>query len=328
MTSDKVNQDNILVVDGESIAQGEYKQVKLLVGRLPSDTQISILAHVYRGKEDGPVLLLQGGVHGDEINGVETIRRIIEADTLSAIKRGTVIAIPLLNVFGFINFSREVPDGKDVNRSFPGSSTGSLASRIARNLTKKILPHVEYAIDLHTGGASRYNYPQVRYSKGNKESFELANVFGSQYIIEKATIPNSFRRACKELGIPAIVYEAGESIRLNGFAITNAIHGINNVLAHFGMIDNPNPSFAHNKYHVQKTSWIRASFSGLFIWTKSSGQAVMKGEPIGFIKDPFGNKSVTVTSTKDGHIIGHNNASVVNQGDALFHIGYEVKEIE
>ncbi len=317
--------NNILTVDGNDIQPGEYKQVKLLVGRLPSDTQISILCHVYRGKESGPSLLLQGGVHGDEINGVETIRRMIEAGTFEQIVKGTIIAIPLLNVFGFINFSREVPDGKDVNRSFPGSSKGSLAARVANTLTRKIMPHIDYAIDLHTGGASRYNYPQVRFSKGVSESFELAKVFGSRFLIEKATISHSFRKICKDRKIPVIVYEAGESIRINNFAISSAIVGIRRILNHFEMVDFNTDTSKEDSIFIKKTIWVRASFSGLFLWTKSSGQAVLKGETIGYLKDPFGNKSVKVTANKDGHIIGHNNASVVNQGDALFHIGYDTE---
>lgn len=314
-----------LTVDGTDIMPGEYKQVKLLVGRLPSDTQISILCHVYRGEEDGPVVLLQGGVHGDEINGIETLRRMVEAGTFEQIKKGSIIAIPLLNVFGFINFSREVPDGKDVNRSFPGSSRGSLASRIANTLTRKIMPHVDYAIDLHTGGASRYNYPQVRFSKGVPESFELAKVFGSRFIISKGTISHSFRKICKDRKIPVIVFEAGESIRINNFAISSAIIGIKRILNHFEMIELKEDIGKEQCIFIKKTIWVRASFSGLFLWTKSSGQAVLKGETIGYLKDPFGNKSVKVIANKDGHIIGHNNASVVNQGDALFHIGYDTE---
>jgi len=317
--------ENKLTVDGNDILPGEYKQVKLLVGRLPSDTQISILCHVYRGKEEGPVILLQGGVHGDEINGIETLRRMVENGTFEQIKKGTIIAIPLLNVFGFINFSREVPDGKDVNRSFPGSSKGSLASRIASTLTRKIMPHVQYAIDLHTGGASRYNYPQVRFSKGVDKSFELAKVFGSKYVISKGTIARSFRKICKDRNIPVIVYEAGESIRLNGFAISCAITGIRRTLHHFEMVEFKEDIEKEKSIFIKRTTWVRASFSGLFLWTKSSGQSVLKGESIGYLKDPFGNKSVKVIANKDGHIIGHNNDSVVNQGDALFHIGYDTE---
>ena len=314
----------ILNIDNNLIERGEFKTIRILVGRLPSDTRIFIQAHVYRSENPGPVVLFLGGVHGDEINGMEIIRSSIERGYLEHITSGTVIAIPLLNVFGFINFSRDVPDGKDVNRSFPGSSTGSLASRIARTLTKIILPHVNYAIDFHTGGSSRYNYPQVRFAKSDQKSAQLAKAFNSPLLIEKGMIKNSFRKAAFDLNIPVIVYEGGESIRLDGYAIEKGIEGIKNVLFYLGMT-NIKPGPKEKSVLIKKTTWIRSKFSGLFIWTKKSGAWIVKGEPIGVIKDPFGMKSVLVLSTRDGVIVGHNNASVVNQGDALFHVGYETE---
>jgi predicted deacylase len=321
------NKAQPLVIDGTIIKPGEYKVLKIVVGRLPTDNQISIHCHIYRGKKPGPVILLQAGVHGDEINGIETLRRMISDGTFKSIQKGTVIVIPLLNVFGFINFSREVPDGKDINRSFPGSSKGSLASRIASKLTQKIIPHVNYAIDLHTGGADRYNYPQVRFSKGNKESEEIAKAFGVKYLIKKSTISHSFRRICKNRKIPMVVFEGGESFRTDNYVIEQATRGIKNVLNHFSMLEFNDGFGADKKILIKKTIWQRAAYAGLFQWTKSSGQQVKKGEKIGHLNDPFGNKSIKVIAKRDGHIIGHNNASVVNQGDALFHIGYETETI-
>ncbi len=314
-----------LVIEKQSILPGEFRTIKINVGRLPSDTRIDIIAHVYRGMEDGPTLLLLGGVHGDEINGIEIVRNTIASGKLEQIQRGTIIAIPVLNIYGFINFSREVPDGKDVNRSFPGSTSGSLASRVARTLTKRILPYVDYALDFHTGGASRYNYPQIRYTKGYPASKELALAFKAPYSIENALIPKSFRRAAKDLDIPSVVFEGGESIRLDGYAINVAQKGIYRVLKHLNLLDEPGEEPDYPQIFIKKTSWIRASFSGMFLWSKQSGNYVKVGEPLGTIFDPFGSKSVAVNSKYEGYIIGHNNASVVNQGDALFHIGYESK---
>ncbi len=321
------NQSTPLVIDGTEINPGEYKIVKIIAGRLPSDNQISIHCHIYRGRQPGPVILLQGGIHGDEINGIETLRRVVSKNTLKRITKGTVIVIPLLNVFGFINFSREVPDGKDINRSFPGSSKGSLASRIASKLTQKIIPHVTYAIDFHTGGGDRYNYPQVRFSKGNIESENIAKAFGVKYLINKSTISHSFRRICKNRKIPMVVFEGGEAFRMDNYVIDHASRGIRNVLNYFGMLDYEDSISGKTKYLFKKTIWQRAAYAGLFQWTKSSGQAVKKGEIIGHLSDPYGNKSLKVIAKRDGHIIGHNNASVVNQGDALFHIGYETETI-
>ncbi len=321
----KHNHENSMVIEGNEIGPGDSKSISINVGRLPSDTRINILAHVFRSKNPGPCILLLGGVHGDEINGMEIVRRTIELGTLDALNRGTVIAIPLLNAFGFINFSREVPDGKDVNRSFPGSTSGSLASRVARTLTKKILPYVDFALDFHTGGASRYNYPQIRYTKTDSKAEYLAKIFAAPYTIQKPLIVKSFRKAAKTMNIPAIVYEGGESVRLDGFAITKGIEGLNRVLGEFKMIEF-NPEAAQSLL-FKKSAWIRAPYSGLFIWTQKSGVHIKKGEPLGVIKDIYGTKSVQVISKMEGYIIGHNNASVVNQGDALFHIGLEYQNL-
>ncbi len=310
-----------IVIDGHDIFPGEQKLVEINVGRLPSNTRIDIEALVYRSKNPGPTVLLIGGIHGDEINGIEIVRRFIDQDISRYLQRGSIIAIPVLNIFGFINFSREVPDGKDVNRSFPGSSRGSLAARVASTLAKKILPFVDVALDFHTGGASRYNYPQTRYTKGDTKSKEIASLFNAPYTIEKASMAKTFRKTCRDLGIPVVVYEAGESIRLDGYSIESGLDGVRKVLIGLDMFD-PMPNVQQRKsVTITKTAWVRAAFSGIFIWSKGSGTYVRKGEPLGTINDPFGSKSVTVISKRDGYVIGHNNASVVNQGDALFHIG-------
>ncbi len=317
------NFEEPIVIDSHSIFPGEYGLVRLNVGRLPSDTKIDVVAHVYRGKNPGPCVLVIGGIHGDEINGIEIVRRTIESGMFEDIDSGSVIVIPLLNVFGFINFSREVPDGKDVNRSFPGSNRGSLASRVAATLTKKILPYVDVALDFHTGGASRYNFPQLRYSRIDKKAEELALVFGTKFIIQKPLIPKSFRKAARMQKISTLVYEGGESVRLDGFAISTAIDGIKRVMAHLDMVHLPVSGNDAKSIIIKKTSWLRAPYSGIFIWSKKSGNYIKKGEPLGIINDPYGNKYVTVRATKEGYIIGHTNASVVNQGDALFNVGYE-----
>ncbi len=310
-----------IIIDSVTIEVGQEETVKIIVGRTPSDNQITITTHVYRSKNPGPTILILGGVHGDEINGIEIVNQMIFDKEFENLEFGTVIAIPLLNVFGFNNFSRDVPDGKDVNRSFPGSSSGSLASRVANTITKKILPYVDYAVDCHTGGSSRYNHPQIRVAKIEEKAMEMAKAFGAPYTIISATIPNSFRRITKERGIPTVVYEAGESIRLCGLSIQKGKEGIRRVLEYLGYkIGDPSQETPSTTL-IPKSTWIRATQAGIFTWSKSSGHYVQKGEPIGTIKNPYGTKHITVFSKHDGHIIGHNNASVVNQGDALFHIG-------
>lgn len=318
------NPTDAIVIDNNSIEVGQSETMKLIVGRTPSDSQISIITHVFRSKNPGPTLLLLGGVHGDEINGIEIVNQLVLEGYFKHIERGTVIAIPLLNVFGFNNLSRAVPDGKDVNRSFPGSSGGSLAARVASTLTRKILPYVDYAIDSHTGGSARYNHPQIRVTKKVPEGIELAKVFAAPYTIESATIPNSFRRITRDLNIPTLVYEAGESIRLCGFSIQKGKEGIKRVMDYLQYKNPDEMGEIPSTTIIEKSRWIRATQAGIFIWSKSSGHFVRKGEPIGIIKNPYGTKYITIFSKYDGHIIGHNNASVVNQGDALFHIGLSI----
>jgi len=316
-----------IVIGNESIFPGEEAVVKINVGRLPSDTRIDLVANVFRSKNPGPCLLVIGGIHGDEINGIEIVRKSLELELYSNLESGSVIVIPLLNVFGFINFSRDVPDGKDVNRSFPGFKKGSLASRVAYALTTKILPYVDLAIDFHTGGSSRYNYPQIRYYNKDEKAEELAMVFGTKFLIQKSLISKSFRKIALENKISAIVFEGGESVRLDGLSIDTGINGLKRVLAKLNLSHHQSFNNANSSLIIKKTTWLRAPYSGIFIWSKKSGNFVKKGEPVGELKDPYGNKSITVSATKDGYIIGHNNASVVNQGDALFHIGYEYDKL-
>ena len=314
-----------MLIDGQLFKPGDIGVVKLNVGRLPSNNKITISAHVFRSVKPGPCTLILGGVHGDEINGIEIVRRMLYGDYFDNIKSGTIIVIPMLNIYGFINFNRYVPDGKDVNRSFPGTLSGSLASRIARTLTKHILHHVEYIFDFHTGGDSRFNYPQVRYTRRDSTSAELATVFNAPFLIETGVISKSLRKTARDLKIPILVYEGGESVRLDGYAIEHGLRGLINCLVHLKQLSKKMASNHKVKaVSINKTSWIRAAHAGIFIWTKESGVKVQKGEKLGHINDPNGQRSIAVISSKSGYIIGHNNASVVNQGDALFHIGYDI----
>jgi len=317
----------LISINKRNFKRGESGIVELKVGRIPSDTEIDIEAHVFRSHEDGPTVLILAGVHGDEINGVEIVRNFLFHENFNALKKGSLIIIPLLNVFGFINFDRYVPDGKDVNRSFPGTFNGSLASRIARTLTKHILPHVDLVFDFHTGGDSRYNFPQIRFSRNDQDAEALARIFNPPFIIQSGMIARSLRKTTREMKIPTLVYEGGESVRLDGLSIHIGLKGLKNCLQHLGMFEyNKAGQKKENTRIIKKTSWVRANYSGIFIWIKSSGQKVEKGEKLGNIHDPYGQKSIDVISHRSGYIIGHNNASVVNQGDALFHIGYEYEE--
>ena len=319
----KVKED-IMVIDMQSFSRGENGIVQLDVGRLPSNIKITVDAHVFRSKKAGPSTLILAGIHGDEVNGIEIVRRFLSTDVIGSLQKGSLIVIPLLNIYGFNNAEREVPGGRDVNRSFPGTKIGSLASRIARVLTKNILPNVNYMFDFHTGGDSRYNFPQVRYTKSDEDSAKLAKVFCAPYTVESGVIPKSLRKITKDMKIPSLIYEGGESIRINRNSILIGYEGLMRCLGHLGHLKIPkNLQTTSNTIVIKKTTWVRASNAGIFLWTIKSGNKVSKGDKLGTINDINGKISVTVVAPKDGYIIGHNNASVVNHGDALFHIGYE-----
>jgi uncharacterized protein len=302
------------------ILPGTTAKVNYNVGNLPSGTRVAIHMEVVRSKAPGPHVMIIGGVHGDEINGVEIVRRTLENNTYGQLITGTVITVPLLNVYGFINFSRVVPDGKDVNRSFPGTLAGSLASRVARIITKNVMPQIDVIIDCHSGGQYRYNYPQLRISKGDELSYELAKAFNPPFILHKGLLRGSLRKTARLANKPCLIYEGGEALRLDGYSIARGVSGIERTLHYAGMIHHEIIP-VKPPVDIHHTSWIRASRAGLFIWTKSSGTRIKKGEPLGSIGDPYGTHKVPVLASRDGFIIGHTNAPLVNQGDALFHIG-------
>lgn len=319
--------DNLdLQIKKFTVAPGEDKVIKLSVGQLPSGNPIHIFPHVFRSKKPGPTLLFLAGVHGDEINGVEIVRQSIEQKIFTNLQCGSVIAIPILNVYGFINFSREVPDGKDVNRSFPGAAKGSMASRVAYTLHKHILPHIDMGVDFHTGGRSNYNYPQIRYTTGDPVARELALAFGAPLTLQYASIRKSLRRVARDKHeAPILVFEGGENLRYDGLSIQKGLEGIRRLLRFYRMDSEPFESVPTAQF--SRTSWLRASRGGLFQWMKPSGNWVKKGEPLGFINDPYGEKPTHyIKSPREGFIIGHNNTPVVSQGDALFHIAYHEEE--
>ncbi len=311
-------------INGEEISLGQNKLLKIPIANLPSGTKIDLHVHVFRSKNPGPALLVIGGVHGDEINGVEIVRRAVKSNVFDKLKCGSVIAIPLLNVYGFINFSREFPGGKDVNRSFPGAKKGSLASRIARTLYDKILPHVDIGLDFHTGGASIYNYPQARVYRSDEKSLELARQFSMPYLIKTGLIAKSLRKVAHTKGIPMVVFEGGESLRIDEFSVREGMKGIRRVLCANKMIQKR--PLLNNVIVLEVNTWIRASRSGIFRVIKKSGDIVEKGAVLGEITDPNNAFVSKVKARQAGTIYGHNNNPVINQGDALFHIGYSIKD--
>src|SRR5690606_34112142 len=252
------------------------------------------------------------------INGVVAVKKMLE-ENMFVPKRGEAIFIPLVNVYGFLSNSRTFPDGRDLNRSFPGSNKGSLASQIAHILTTQIIPNIDYGIDIHTGGRMLSNFPQIRVDFKDEIGFELAKAFGAPFIINSAYIDKSFRKEAHKENKTILVYEGGESMRLDEFAVDEAIAGTARLLHYLDMIDEALPG--KGSLIVKESSWIRAKVSGIFIPTIKLGDPVKKGQVIAKISDPYGQVKVPVKSSSKGFVVGVNNLPVVNAGDALVHVG-------
>lgn len=308
----------MLVIEKEQILPGENRVIDVQIARLTSGTWIHMPVYVYRSRKPGPVLLLIGGLHGDEVNGVEILRRLISEKTIENLEKGSIIAIPVLNIFGFLNFSRDVTEGKDVNRSFPGSAAGSLASRVAFRFTNDILPLADMGIDFHTGGGRRTNYPQIRCTFDDKKAVKLAEAFGAPYFLHSKLIPKSLRYQAAKMQLPFIVYEGGESLRFDEHAIQEGIKGTVRVLQSLGM-KKGKPEKSGSKVFA-KSSWVRAKRSGMFRLLHKSGDKVPANKLLGLINDPFNQYEIKVYAPHAGYIIGHTNSPVVYQGDPLFHI--------
>jgi len=310
-----------MVIAGQEIMPGEFREIDINIARLPSHTVIDTPIYVSRGLEDGPVLALTAVMHGDEINGMEIVRRMLDSG-LSKPRRGVTICMPIVNLYGFLNFSRDVPDGKDINRSFPGSKNGSLASRVAYHLMREVIPHIDYGVDFHTGGNMRTNYPQVRAVLKDGINTELANAFCAPFTIDAPYRPNSLRKEAARKGKNIIVYEGGESLRFDQHAIEEGISGTLRLMKHLNMIDWAPAPLEENRV-VWSTSWIRARNAGLFQANVKSGQLVNAGEWVGTITDPFGEFKEQIVAPGKGYVIGLNNIPVINAGDALMHIGMD-----
>lgn len=311
-----------LNIQGVRIRAGEKANIKIPIAKLPTHTLIDLPIFIRSSHQDGPVVLISGGVHGDEINGIATAKKLLEAfDQELDLLRGAVIVIPVVNIYGFLSNSRTFPDGRDLNRSFPGSKKGSLASRIAHILSAEILPHIDFGIDFHTGGRMISNHPQIRVDFKDKIGVELAKAFGTHYVVHSKHIEKSFRKTAYKNKKHLLVYEGGESMRLDSYSIEEAITGTKRLLHHLEMIHSP--QVLQTTLVIKESSWIRAKASGIFSCVAQLGDFVRKGEVLASISDPYGQVVVPIKASTTGHLIGVNNNPVVNVGDALLHVGEE-----
>lgn len=311
-----------LILNGVRIRPGQNLNLELPIAKLPTHTIIDLPIFIRSAKKSGPVVLISGGIHGDEINGIATAKKILEeVDENLELKKGTLIIIPLVNIYGFLSNSRTFPDGRDLNRSFPGSKKGSLASRIAYILSNEIIPLIDYGVDFHTGGRMLTNYPQIRVDYSDKEALALAKSFGTRFVVNSKYIEKSFRKSAYKSNKRILVYEGGESMRLDEFAIEEGVQGTKRFLASLGMIEYS--SETPHTIFLNGSDWIRAKASGIFNSNIQLGEAVKKGQVLAKISDPYGQVKIPVKAPSNGFVIGINNMPVINVGDALIHVGKE-----
>jgi len=316
-------------VCGETILPGESKEINLNVAKLHTNTAIEIPIIIERSKFEGPTVLFSAGIHGDEVNGIEIVRQLI-AKGINKPKTGMIICIPIVNIFGFIHKSREFPDGRDLNRAFPGSKNGSLASRLAYRLSKDILPHVDYCFDFHTGGSSRFNAPHVRVIPNDKKLKKLSEVFNAPFILHSKNIKKSFRSHCTKKGIPMLLFEGGKSNSIDSIICNCGVNGSKRVLDYLGMLPNKFKVSARSKPSIliTKSTWLRAQSSGMFKPATKVGALVKRGDVLGYITDPYGKSNSWIRAANQGYIINLNESPIVYQGDALFHISTSLGSVK
>ncbi len=316
-------------IAGNTIAPGTRKVIDLPLSMMSDHTPATLSVQVIHGRRPGPTIFISAAVHGDEVLGVEIVRRLIRAPALRRLA-GTVLLVPIVNTFGFIAQSRYLPDRRDLNRSFPGSPTGSLAARLAHLFINEVVARSDFGIDLHTAAINRVNLPQIRVDMSDKKALKLAESFKPPVIVNSSLREGSLRHAAGELGVPVMVFEGGEGLRFDETAIRVGLKGVLNVLRSLDMIGRhpaiPGNVEAGTKRSVgstpvaTKSAWIRATEGGIARIHCKVGQFVKAGTLLGVVSDPFGVRDTEMTATRDGLIIGRSNLPVVNQGDALIHI--------
>ncbi len=308
-------------INGTDITAGTRATIDLPVGRLYTHTPMTMPVHVISGKLSGPRLFICAAIHGDEINGVEIIRRLLKLPALKRL-RGTLFAVPIVNVHGLLNHSRYLPDRRDLNRSFPGTETGSLAGRLAHLFMQEIVSNCSHGIDIHTGAIHRSNLPQIRANLSDDETARLARAFQVPVIIDANLRDGSLRQAAAEYGVPTLLYEAGEALRFDEVSIRAGVNGIVNVMRELEML----PASRGKQTPVSEAMvahssfWVRASESGILRTVVPLGGRVKKGTLLAVVADPFGEQETQIVSPCHGLVIGRSNLPLVNEGDAMFHI--------
>lgn len=314
-------------IAGHTLAPGERKRIYLPLGNLYNHQPLELPLEIIHGKKAGPVLLVSACVHGDEINGVEIITRLLARKQLRHI-HGTLVIAPVVNVYGFLNHSRYLPDRRDLNRCFPGSEKGSMAARLANLFTQEVLSVCTHGIDLHTGAIHRSNLPQIRVDLDQEGILEMARAFQVPVILDNPTIPNSMRYTAQQRGIPLLLYEAGEALRFDESAIRGGVKGVLGVMRYLGMLPQPaknEPLKTKSKNLRQpvisrSSYWLRSPQGGVLRTQAKLGQWVKKGDILGHVADPFGEQVESIKARTAGIIVGISYLPLVEEGTALFHV--------
>lgn len=264
-------------------------------------------------------MFISAAIHGDEIGGIEIIRQLLKQKALNRLK-GTLLCVPIVNVYGFLNHTRYMPDRRDLNRSFPGSEHGSLASRVAHVFKEEIIDRADLGIDLHTGANHRTNFPHIRADLDDEETARLARAFNTAVIVNSSLRDGSLRGYAVEKGVPVLLYEAGEALRFEKLAVNAGVRGIMNVLGAVGMIKRTVKRRPHVTVEAESSHWVRATRSGLIRDPIPLGSHVDKGSRLAHLSDWLGDEETDILATREGVVIGRTNLPIVNEGDALFHV--------
>ncbi|WP_332400168.1 succinylglutamate desuccinylase/aspartoacylase family protein [Vibrio metschnikovii] len=316
----KANRNTDYQFLGESIPPASKRVIELEAAKLYTHSPLSIPIEIIHGISKGPVLMVNAAIHGDELNGVEIVRQLINSLDPKKL-RGTLITVPIVNVFGFIHKSRYLPDRRDLNRCFPGSEKGSLASRMAHNFFSQVALNCDYIIDLHTGAIHRTNLPQIRADLSNRETLRIAEAFATPVILDSPLRNGSLRSEAEKAGITVLTYEAGEALRFDPIAIHAGIVGVKRVMQEIGML-RPSRKKRPTSVIAKSTSWQRAEADGILRTLVSLGDKVEKGQVLAYINSPLGNVEVEIRASKGGIVIGQQTLPLVNEGDAVFHLAY------
>ncbi|GAA1798075.1 MAG: succinylglutamate desuccinylase/aspartoacylase family protein [Actinobacteria bacterium] len=306
-------------IGGVRMRAGTTRELSLPITRMVTGAEVSVPVRIVHGREDGPVVWLTAATHGDEVVGIEVIREVLTSLSPKTF-RGTLVAVPIVNVLGFMAGDRYLPDRRDLNRSFPGSARGSLASRIAHLLMTEVIRKGSVGIDLHTGAFGRTNLPQVRGDLDDPETRSLAEAFGAPVMYHAKLRDGSLRAAAREVGCRVLLYEAGESWRMDDWAVAAGVAGVRRVLAALNMIDGADAVPDGANQECRTSGWVRARNTGILMLDVDLGQHVSIGQRLGVLTDSFGKTVRLVRADRAGIVIGRAQTPLVNSGDALVHI--------